>query len=85
MVASEEAEKISLKNGLLFNELLSAFGHLDTVTSTIRSISQNIALRDAYIRFERATEMYPKSHVDVENVIQILFIEPLFILVKFIY
>lgn len=63
-----EAEKICLKNGLLFHELLCSFGHLDGVNATVRSGNQAFNLPDAHIRFERATELRAKSGENIEEV-----------------
>lgn len=66
-VTTAEAEAISLKNGLLFHELLSAFGHLDGMNCTIKSGSQSFVLPDAHIRFERATELQAKNSDMIEK------------------
>ena len=66
-VASAEVEKNSLKNGLLFHDLLSAFSHLDAISSTIRTNGNNIAVKEAHIRFESVSEVFPKSSANVEE------------------
>jgi len=67
-VTTAQVENKCLKNGLLFHELLSSFGHLDGLSSTIRTGGQSIFVTDAHIRFERSTELNPKSPDLVENV-----------------
>ncbi len=85
-LASEEAERICLHNGLLLHELLrysytlifavfiltsivtSCFGHLDGLNSTIRIGNQGISVSDAHIRFERVTEVRPKTAENVDEV-----------------
>lgn len=46
----------------------SSFGHLDGLNATIRTGNQSFMLSDAHIRFERNTEMKPKSGELVEKV-----------------
>lgn len=52
----------------------SSFGHLDGLNATIRTGNQSFMLSDAHIRFERNTEMKPKSGELVEKVRQLDFI-----------
>ncbi len=53
----------------------SAFGHLDGIHATLRSCNnQIVSVSDAHIRFERITEMKPKSSAVVEEVFLIEFI-----------
>ena len=68
-VTSSEVEKISLKNGLLLHDLLSAFSHLDSISSGIRTNGggSNISLKEARIRFESSSEVFPKSSANVEE------------------
>lgn len=73
-IATAEAESICLRNGLLFHDLLSAFGHLDNVSSTVRSVNQQISFTDAHIRFERSTEVAPRSPAAIEEVIFAVFL-----------
>jgi len=67
-ITTAESEIICLKNGLLFNELLSAFGHLDGIQSSVRVGNHSFPLPDAHIRFERSSEFKPKTAQDVEDV-----------------
>ena len=66
-VTSAEVEKISLKNSLLFHDLLSAFSHLDAISSTIRTNGNNINMKEGHIRFESASEVFPKSSANIEE------------------
>jgi len=74
-VTTAQVENKCLKNGLLFHELLSSFGHLDGLSSTIRTGGQSIFVTDAHIRFERSTELNPKSPDLVENLLRSTFQE----------
>jgi hypothetical protein len=86
-VTSPEVEKISLKNGLLFHDLLrylvhsyydfppgsyiffsSAFGHIDSISTTVRVSGNNIPVREGHIRFESVSELFPKSSANIEEV-----------------
>mmetsp|Transcript_61952 Transcript_61952/g.108957 ORF Transcript_61952/g.108957 Transcript_61952/m.108957 type:complete len:1520 (-) Transcript_61952:123-4682(-) len=69
-VTSAEAENICLKNGLLFHELLSSFGHLDGLNSTVRTGNQTFTMNDAHIRFERSTEVKVKSSEQIEKLMR---------------
>mmetsp|Transcript_14452 Transcript_14452/g.21723 ORF Transcript_14452/g.21723 Transcript_14452/m.21723 type:complete len:1460 (-) Transcript_14452:198-4577(-) len=73
-VATAEAEAICLKNGLLFHELLSAFGHLDNLSATVRSVNHQIPVIDAHIRFERVSEVVPKSSGCIEEILRDSFV-----------
>ena len=66
-VTTAEVETISLKNGLLFHELLSSFGHLDGVNTDVRSGNQTIIISNAHIRFERYSELVAKSAGTLEE------------------
>jgi hypothetical protein len=66
-ITTAETESICLKNGLLLHEMLSAFGHLDGIQSSVRVGNHTFPLPDAHIRFERSTEFKPKSAQDVED------------------
>jgi hypothetical protein len=84
VIATEEAERISLQNGLLLHELFrlvffsltlfsvliccSCFGQLDGVNSIIRVGQQVLSVPDGHIRFERITETKFKSSEIVEEV-----------------
>ncbi len=46
----------------------SCFGHLDGIGANIRAGTQSFPLPDAHIRFERATEVRPKTSENVEEV-----------------
>jgi len=67
-VTTAEVENICQKNGLLLHELLSAFGHLDSINSVIRTGSGTLPVTDAHIRFERVTELKPKTSSGLEEV-----------------
>eukprot|EP01035_Chromulina_nebulosa_P018359 gene18359-24055_t len=70
-VATAEVENTCLKNGLLLHELLGAFGHLDSLNTSIRiSSGQSISISDARIRFERSTEARLKPSNVVEEVLK---------------
>lgn len=56
------------RNGLLFHELLSAFGHLDDLNAYIRYGNQMYPVADAHIRFERSTEVKARSVAVVDQV-----------------
>jgi hypothetical protein len=75
LTCTAEAEGVSLKNGLLLHELLSAFGHLDGISATVRGSSSNFHLTDAHIRFERETEVRAKTSTDIELLLQASFRE----------
>lgn len=47
---------------------LSCFGHLDGIGANIRAGNQTFPLSDAHIRFERATEVRPKTSENIEEV-----------------
>jgi len=66
-VTTAEVETISLKNGLLFHEVLSSFGHLDGVNTDVRSGNQTISISNAHIRFERYSELAAKSAGTLEE------------------
>lgn len=72
-VATAEVESICLKNGLLLHELLSAFGHLDGVNTTIRSSHNPVHVSDAHIRFERITEVKAKTSYTIEELMRASF------------
>eukprot|EP00981_Chlorochromonas_danica_P002980 scaffold601_cov170-Ochromonas_danica.AAC.41 len=69
VTASAEAEKISLRNGLLLHDLLSCFGHLDGINAAIRVPNQVFPMPDGHIRFERVTELKTKTIESVENLL----------------
>jgi hypothetical protein len=46
----------------------SAFGHLDNISSTTRSVNHQIPVVDPHIRFERVSEVVPKSERHIEEV-----------------
>ena len=46
----------------------SAFGHLDGINSSVRVGNHAFPLPDSHIRFERVTELRPKSGDDIEKV-----------------
>ena len=48
--------------------LLSAFAHLDSVNSSIKSGNQVLPMTDAHIRFERVSEVVHKSSGVIEEV-----------------
>ena len=68
--ASEEAEPVSLRNGLLLHELLAAFSHVDGVNSLLRLPGMNINVTDCHLRFERSTEMHEKSGEILEQLLR---------------
>ena len=70
VVASAEAERVSLRNGLLLHELLSAFSHVDGVNSLLRLPGMNINVTDCHLRFERSTEMHEKSAEILEQLLR---------------
>lgn len=72
-VTTAEVENICQKNGLLLHELLSAFGHLDSINSVVRTGSGTLPVTDAHIRFERVTELKPKTSTLLEEVNVFLF------------
>lgn len=75
-LSTAEVEKACLENSLLFHELLSAFGHLDAVNSTIRTGGgPNISISDSHIRFERVSEVVHKSSGVVEELLRDAFTE----------
>lgn len=74
VVPTAEVESISLKNGLLFHDLLRAFSTLD-VNETIRSNGNMIHIKEAHIRFERSTEFVAKPPGTVEQLLRSLFQE----------
>ena len=74
-VTTAEVENTCLKNGLLFHELMSGFGHLDNVNSTTRTGSSNIVLQDAQIRFESATDARAKTGILMEERLGEAFVE----------
>jgi hypothetical protein len=67
-LASGEAERVCLQNGLLLHELLSCFGHLIDVSANIRIGKQAFSISETHLRFERATEVKPKSAELMESV-----------------
>jgi hypothetical protein len=70
MVSTAEAEKVSLRNGLLLHELLSAFSHIDGVNSLLRLQNMNINVTECHLRFERSTEMNEKSGEILEQLLR---------------
>ena len=66
-ITTNEVELICQKNGLLFHELLSAFGRLDTMNAVVRTVNATLPIVDAHIRFERVTEVQAKSAVCIEE------------------
>lgn len=70
LTSTGESEAIALKNGLLLHELLSAFGHLDGISATVRGSSANFHMTDAHIRFERETEVRAKTPGEVDALLQ---------------
>lgn len=66
-ITTNEVELICQKNGLLFHELLSAFGRLDTMNAVVRTASATLPIIDAHIRFERVTEVQAKSAACLEE------------------
>jgi hypothetical protein len=75
VIPTAEAETLCQKNGLLLNELLSAFGHLDSINASIRTGSQLLPIPDAHIRFERVTELKSKSSTSIEDYLRSSFEE----------
>eukprot|EP01041_Mallomonas_annulata_P002922 gene2922-5736_t len=69
-LATADVERICLENGLLFHELLSAFGHLDTVNASIRTSGQIFPVAEANIRFERISEVVQKNSGVVEELLR---------------
>jgi len=69
IVPTAEVESISLKNGLLFHDLLRAFSTLD-VNETIRSNGNLIHIKEAHIRFERSTEFVAKPSGTIEQLLR---------------
>lgn len=69
-IATAEAEKICLENGLLFHELISAFGQLDGINASVKSVNSQVGISDAHIRFERFTEVAPKSAATIEQLLR---------------
>ena len=53
----------------------SAFGHIDSLSTTIRANGNNIPVRDGHIRFESSSEVFPKSPNNIEEVIRDLIYE----------
>lgn len=74
VVPTAEVEAISLKNGLLFHDLLRAFSTLD-VNETIRSNGNLIHVKEAHIRFERSTEFVAKPSGTIEQLLRSIFQE----------
>jgi hypothetical protein len=68
-LASGEAERICLQNGLLLHELLSCFGHLIDVSASIRIGKQAFTISETHLRFERATETKPKNAELMESIL----------------
>lgn len=75
-LATAEAEKTCLQNGLLFHELLSCFGHLVDINVNIRIGKQALNITETHLRFERATEAKPKTSDNMESVSSITFFLP---------
>lgn len=67
-LATGEAERVCLQNGLLLHELLSCFGHLIDVSASIRIGKQAFSISETHLRFERATEVKPKTGDLMESV-----------------
>jgi hypothetical protein len=57
-----------VSNSIDSDPLLSAFGHLDNISATVRSVNHQIPVIDAHIRFERSSEVVPKSSGAIEEV-----------------
>lgn len=57
---------------LFFHFEYSAFGHLDNLSATVRSVNHQIPVIDAHIRFERSSEVVPKSSGAIEEVCLII-------------
>ena len=75
VIPTAEVEKASLRNQLLFHELLAAFSHLDGLNVNLRIPGSNISISDCHIRFERSTEVGEKTVEDVENLLRRDFVD----------
>lgn len=75
VIPTAEVETLCQKNGLLLHELLSAFGHLDSINASLRIGSQLLPIPDAHIRFERVTELKSKSSNSIEDFLRSSFEE----------
>lgn len=73
-LATGEAERVCLQNGLLLHELLSCFGHLIDVGANIRIGKQAFSISETHLRFERATEAKPKTAEMMEGVSKVTFV-----------
>lgn len=47
---------------------ISAFGHLDNISCSTRSVNHQIPVVDPHIRFERVSEVAPKPEKHLEKV-----------------
>ena len=74
-ITTAEVERASLRNQLLFHELLAAFSHLDGLNIHLRVPGNNIVINDCHLRFERSTEMSDKSVEDMENLLRRDFVD----------